>query len=251
MAGALPASVTRIGMLTPSSNTVIEPITAAMLAPLPDVTVHFARFTVMTIGLDGGALAQFDSAPMLAAARQLADARVHAIAWNGTSAGWLGVEADERLCEQITQATGIRAVTSVLSLNALLEQGGHTRIALVTPYTSAVQRRIIATYHSAGFEVVAERHLSLSDNFSFCEVDARQIEQMVRTVAAAQPDVIIPFCTNLAAAPLAAAMEDELGIPIFDTVAVAVRGALDAAGYARPPLRGWGSLFAEPSKAFS
>jgi hypothetical protein len=30
-------------MLTPSSNTVLEPLTAAMLADLPDVTAHFAR----------------------------------------------------------------------------------------------------------------------------------------------------------------------------------------------------------------
>ena len=34
----------RMGMLTPSSNTVLEPTTTAMLSGLPDVTVHFTRF---------------------------------------------------------------------------------------------------------------------------------------------------------------------------------------------------------------
>src|SRR5918912_725830 len=33
----------RLGMLTPSSNTVLEPITYRMLAGVPDVTAHFAR----------------------------------------------------------------------------------------------------------------------------------------------------------------------------------------------------------------
>ncbi|MFY7780442.1 MAG: Asp/Glu/hydantoin racemase, partial [Tagaea sp.] len=74
-----------IGMLTPSSNTVLEPITAAMLAGLPEVTAHFGRFKVTEISLAQGALAQFDDGPILAAAELLADARVGAIVWNGTS----------------------------------------------------------------------------------------------------------------------------------------------------------------------
>jgi maleate isomerase len=41
---------TLLDMLTPSSNTVLEPLTSAMLADdLPDVTAHFARFPVREI----------------------------------------------------------------------------------------------------------------------------------------------------------------------------------------------------------
>ena len=37
---------TRIAMLTPSSNTVVEPYTSAILAPLaPDVSVHFGTLS--------------------------------------------------------------------------------------------------------------------------------------------------------------------------------------------------------------
>src|SRR5476651_1416083 len=42
----------RLGMLTPSSNTVLEPVTAQIVAGLTDVTVHFSRFRVTEIGLD-------------------------------------------------------------------------------------------------------------------------------------------------------------------------------------------------------
>ena len=39
--------VRRVGMLTPSSNTVLEPYTAAMFAPFGEAaSVHFARFRV-------------------------------------------------------------------------------------------------------------------------------------------------------------------------------------------------------------
>ncbi|MDR3496087.1 MAG: Asp/Glu/hydantoin racemase, partial [Ancalomicrobiaceae bacterium] len=40
----------RIGMLTPSSNTVLEPVTSRILAGLADVSVHFSRFRVTAIG---------------------------------------------------------------------------------------------------------------------------------------------------------------------------------------------------------
>ena len=109
-----------LGMLTPSSNTVLEPVTSAMLAGLPDASAHFGRFRVTEISLRDEALNQFDNAPLLRAAELLADARVNVIAWNGTSTGWLGFDADEDLCRAITTATGIAACTSVLALNEAL-----------------------------------------------------------------------------------------------------------------------------------
>src|ERR1700677_1815641 len=68
----------RLGMLTPSSNTTLEPITAAMLTALPQVSAHFSRFRVTEIALTSDALAQFDDRPILAAAELLAHAKVDA-----------------------------------------------------------------------------------------------------------------------------------------------------------------------------
>ena len=61
------------------------------------------------------------------------------IAWNGTSASWLGFERDERLCERIVAATGVAACTSVLAFREIFERAGVSRIGLVTPYVDAVQ----------------------------------------------------------------------------------------------------------------
>src|ERR1700685_1915950 len=104
----------RLGMLTPSSNTALEPITNAMLAGIADVSVHFSRFKVTEIALSESALRQFDDSEILRAAEVLAHAQVDVIPGNGPSAGWLGFDRDERLCERITAATGIRACTTVL-----------------------------------------------------------------------------------------------------------------------------------------
>ena len=234
-----------IGMLTPSSNTVLEPVTGAMLAGLPEVSAHFSRFRVTEISLDGRALGQFDPAPILAAARLLADARVDVIAWNGTSSGWLGFEADEALCHAITRETGIPSTTSVLALNEVMRATGATRFGLVTPYLHEVQARVVATYRRHGFECVAERHLNVPGNFSFSEVTAAQIAAMVQQVAAAKPDCITTFCTNLRAAPLVDALERDTGIPVYDTVSVVLWKTLRMAGVDTSRVVGWGRLFSD------
>lgn len=239
----------RLGMLTPSSNTALEPLTSAMLAEVPGASVHFSRFRVTEISLSEGALGQFDDTPIVEAAALLADARVHAIAWNGTSAGWLGFAADERLCRRITERTGIPATTSVLALEEIFRATGVERFGLVTPYLGAVQERIVESFREAGFECIAERHLDERVNFAFGEVTAEQIAEMVRAVAAARPQAITTFCTNLVAADLVVSLEEELGIPIYDTVSTAVWKSLRLAGLDPRLVKGWGRLFASPRLA--
>ncbi len=235
----------RLGMLTPSSNTALEPLTAAMVAELPEVSAHFARFRVTEISLRAQALGQFDVAPILEAARLLADARVDVIAWNGTSSGWLGFEADEALCARITEETGIAACTSVLALNEAMQLSGRKRFGLATPYLDDVQTRIVANYAASGYDCVAEQHLGRHVNFEFAEVTAEQIRAMVRAVAAAGPQCITTFCTNLHAAALVPALEAELGIPVYDTVSTAVWKALRVCGVDTRRVEGWGSLFTD------
>ena len=121
----------RLGMLTPSSNTVLEPLTAAMLAGLPDASAHFSRFRVVAIDLGAGSRGQFDPAPVLAAAELLADARVDSICWNGTSGAWLGLDLDRALCGTITERTGVPATTATLALVEALRRLGTRRYGLV------------------------------------------------------------------------------------------------------------------------
>jgi maleate isomerase len=232
-----------LGMLTPSSNTVLEPVTAAMLAGVPGASAHFSRFRVTEIALSHSALAQFDDGEILAAAELLGHGKMSSIGWNGTSSGWLGFDADQRLCERITARTGIAACTSVLALNEILEARDITRLGLVTPYRDDVQEKIIANYRAAGIDCVAERHLNLQDNFSFSQVGDEQLRAMVREVAASRPQAITIFCTNLRGAPLAAELEAEFGIPVYDTIATVVWKSLQLAGADPSLVKGWGSLF--------
>jgi len=229
--------------LTPSSNTTLEPVTTQMVAGLPEASAHFGRFRVTEIALSDKALGQFDDSEILRAAELLSHAKVNVIGWNGTSSGWLGFEADERLCRHITEATGIPACTSVLALNEIFQRTGVKRFGLVTPYRDDVQAAIVKNYAASGFECVAERHLKLQDNFSFSEVGADEIRRMTREVAKEKPQAITIFCTNLRGAPLVEELEAELGIPIYDTIATVVWKSLKLAGADPKRIEGWGRLF--------
>ena len=240
-----PSQHKRIGMLTPSSNTVLEPVTTAMLAHLPDVTAHFGRFRVTQISLDATALAQFDLQPIVDAALLLADAKVDAIVWNGTSSGWLGFAADRHLCAAIEAATGAKTGTSVLALAEILRSTKATRIGLVSPYLDEIQEKIVTNFASEGFDCIAERHLRDRGNFSFSQYSEATIADLVREVAKEKPDAIAVFCTNMRGGPVVESLEAEIGIPIYDSVATAVWAGLRAVGTSPVRVQGWGRLFRE------
>jgi maleate isomerase len=233
----------RLGMLTPSSNTVLEPATARLLAETPEITAHFQRLRVLQIGLSPNLSAQFDSAPMVQAAEFLADAKVHALCWNGTSGSWLGLAADRALCAAATEATGIPCTTATLALHEALALLGAKRVALVAPYVAEIQDAIVAQLAAAGITTVAERHLDDPGNYSFADHTAARVDALVREVAAEKPDAIIINCTNFRGTEGAAMIEAETGIPVLDSIAVSLWGALRAAGADTTLLARHGRLF--------
>lgn len=239
-----PSALTRLGMLTPSSNTVLEPMLARMTASAPAFSIHFSRFRVTEITLSEAGLGQFSVDGMVAAAELLAHAKVDVIAWNGTSGGWLGFPQDEELCRRITDATGVPATTSVLGFREAFRTFGLKRIGLVTPYTPDVQGRIMRNWDEAGFPCTAERHCGLSDNFSYGTVDEATISDMVRAVARDGCDAVAIVCTNMQGAHLAPALEREFGLPVIDSVSVTLWAGLQLIGADPAPFAAWGSIFA-------
>jgi maleate isomerase len=241
----------RLGMLTPSSNTILEPVTTAMLSGVPNVTAHFSRFRVTEIAIADSSDRQFDEDEILRAADLLAHAKVNVIAWNGTSASWLGFERDEQLCARIFSATGIPAGTSVLAFREIFQRTGVSRVGLVTPYVATVQAKIMDNWRKAGVFCPAERHSGLRENFAFAEVSERDIADMARAVGQAGVNAVAIVCTNMRGAGLAEELEAELGVPVYDSIATTLWKSLLLAGAAPAQIRGWGSLFSNPLLASS
>jgi maleate isomerase len=231
--------MTRIGMLVPSSNTVAETLTAEMLRGLPDVSLHVARFRVTRLDQSEAALAQFTPAPLLEAASLLRDAKLDSICLNATAACYTGMENDRGLLREL----GADSHTAVLALLEALRAKGARRIGIVTPFLDGVQAATIRVLAEEGFEVAAERHFQDPGNHSFARFTEADVTAALREVAATPGlEALAVISTNLRGPRPAAQLEGELGLPIYDSVATALWGALRRAGVDTSRVRGWGSL---------
>jgi maleate isomerase len=257
----------RLGILVPSSNTALEPLTQALIASLnpplspasiatPKITVHYSRLPVTSISLSPLSLSQFQHEKIVAAAQLLAHAEVDVIGWAGTSAGWLvnGFMNDEALCEEVERVTGVRCTTSVVALGRVLEMYGVKRLGLVTPYGGEVVEAIVRNYAGIGVQVVEEAHLGLERNTEIAEVGEVVLDGLVREVvyggkekAELKVDAVCTFCTNWVAAQRVEFWEKEHGVPVFDTVSVVIWDMLRIAGWDVKSVKGWGGLFQKES----
>lgn len=240
----------RLGVLVPSSNTALEPLTTAIVNAINTqlghhITVHFSRFAVTTISLAPSALGQFELPPILAAAELLAHAEVDIIGWSGTAAGWLGFDKDVSLCEEINKRTGIKATTSVLALNKALDIWDIKNLGLVTPYLDDVQAAIVKNYGAMGIAIGdgMERHLQVQKNNDIAAVGEDILDGLVDDVVAGKADGVTTFCTNLIAAQRVEIWENKHDVPVFDTVTTVVWDMLRQCGIDTAGVEGWGMIF--------
>jgi maleate isomerase len=236
----------RLGILIPSSNTVVEEEAPTLVSQDMPVTLHFSRFRVTAISNSPGSVAQFELDSMVAAASMLADAKVDLIAWTGTAASWLGLARDDAFCKAVTDKTGISATTTVMAINSELHAFGVKRIAFVTPYTAALEKHIVENYASIGMTTVAAERLNITINTEMAAVSVDNIAEMCRAVAKAGPEAIVIMCTNLRGATLSARLTQELGIPVIDSVAATFHHCLMVLGLGNISSAPMGSSLHQP-----
>ncbi len=170
----------------------------------------------------------------------LADARCHAICWNGSAGGLVGFERDRSLCREIETATGARATTSSLALAERLREIGARRFAMVTLNPPEMNDTIRRSFAAEGFECVATTHRSdIADNFAMAQVAPEEIAAMAGQClrdSLARPDALIVYGTNTRGAPVSRMLELTLGVPVLDSVAWGMLGALRLTGIDIAPL---------------
>jgi maleate isomerase len=230
----------KVGHITPSSNTALEPITALMNADLADrVSHHFGRLRVRQMTLDTSSSDQFRFEPMLEAAEMLADAPLDALVWNGTAASWLGLEHDVELCRQITERTGIPASTSTLAFHEAFRLCGMTKIGLAVPYTQDLTNQIAAVYERSGIKTVSQACLDQYVNVEVGNNHFDAVRQVIRNADSPDAECIAVVCTNFPATSLVEELEQELKKPIIDSIAVTFWKGCQLAGI-DPRIDGWG-----------
>ncbi len=208
----------RVGLIVPSSNTVVEDAWTAIAPSMPGLACHFTRISVTAIRQDVATAAQFERERLLSAADLLAELAPARIVWAGTAAAWIGFDHDHELCAQITARTGVPATSSLLEVNAALAARGATRIALITPYRADTEAAIIANYEAAGMSVVARRRLDLTVNTDFAAATPQTLARMAQEADSANVDAILFLCTNMRGADAMTWIAPETRSKVIDSV---------------------------------
>ena len=229
----------RIGMLTPSSNSVVEPWCYKIMGSMDNVSVHFGRVEVLWIDDKEASISQFYDENMIKGFDLLSHVKPMVIGWNGTSASWLGLERDRILIDVIKKRTGCRVVTSTLSIIDALTALNISKIGLVTPYVDSIQKKIINNFELEQLECVSERHFNMTDNFSFGEISESKISNAAEDVISEGAEAVIILCTNLAGAGIVNTLEKRTGVPILDSVVLTIWGAFRSIGLNTNPLVKW------------
>jgi maleate isomerase len=234
----------RVGLIVPSSNTVVEPELARVAGAVPDLELVATRVAVTRIDANSASRQQFEPEPMIAAARLVAHAGVDVLVCAGTSGCWLGLDHDRAIVSAIEDATGIAATSSTLALLDACRAFGASRLFLLTPYVPAVVEQITGTLATERLTVSGGRHLGICDNAAFGAVPRSTLQSIIGGVAGSDCHAVAVVCTNLRALPLLEAdVEQSVGVPILDSAAATVWGAARRIGV---PLRcaGFGALLA-------
>jgi maleate isomerase len=231
-----------LATILPSANTVVERTTQALLRGLPGVAPIFCR--VAKRGAVDPFPDDYDWDALLGAAGLLADAKPDAIVWSASKGAVIGLDHDRALVRRIREATGLPCDTSGLALLRALAALDATRIALIGPHARDYNLRAARGLGAEGIEMVAEASLGITDNLAFAGVGYDAVGDLARQVARPGVQAVVMWNTNCAAAPLAAALEAETGIPLLDATALGVWGGLAAADIAERPGPEWGRLFA-------
>jgi maleate isomerase len=225
----------RVGVLVPSSNTVME--TDFYRRTPPGVTVHTGRMFMeeTTAEAEERMLDEFATP----AARALATARPDVVVFGCTSAGALrGNDYDGLLCERLSQLSAAPVVSVIASVRRAIGSRRGTRIGVITPYVDELNDKIRASLEADGVHVVGIHGLGITENFEIAEVPPDEIVEFgKRCFMGADIDLLFASCTNFRAVDARERLQEQVGVPVvtsnqvaFDaTMAVLERGGVQQA----------------------
>ena len=224
----------RVGLMVPSSNTMMEPDFSTRLGP--DVTLHTARMYLEDTTAEGENRMLDEFA--LPAARDLGTARADVVVFGCTSAGALrGNDYDTDLCQRIGELTGAPAVSTIGAVRAAIAASGAARIGVITPYVDELNEKIRASIEADGIRVAAIRGLGITGNFEIAEVGREEIvafaERALGQLAAeARIGLVFASCTNFGAMAARPAIAERLGLPVVTSNQAVLAAAVAQLGRA-------------------
>lgn len=216
----------RIGLIVPSSNTVME----------PDFHRHFQNAAVVSTTrifleqVTREAEFRMLEEDLPRAVRLIKTTAPDTIVFGCTSAGSLdGLAHDARIGQMIEDQTGAKAVTVLQAVLSQMRIVRPRKIAVFTPYQDDLTNSVARCMVEAGYEVVKAAGMGLRENLDIGRITPAEIVSFVESsLAATAADCLFLSCTNWRALE---AMEPlgRLGLPIVTSNQAAIEAAQQTA----------------------
>ena len=140
-----------VGVLTPQANTTVEPEYAILMPP--GVAWLNARMTSPFGTIEERLLDYFGNVHRFA--KQYANAPIGSLAFACTGTSYLaGVKREDEVLAELTEMLGVPAMSAASSVVQALNLLGASKIALVSPYSGALDEACSPYWSDRGFDVV-------------------------------------------------------------------------------------------------
>ncbi|WP_213775955.1 aspartate/glutamate racemase family protein [Bradyrhizobium sp. dw_78] len=186
---------TRIALLVPSSNTIMENDLHSAL-PREHFTVHTDRMFLVETTRDAEIRMIEDYAAP--AAKDLATVNPDLLVFGCTSAGSLfGLEYDAATCRNLGELAGCPALGVVNSVSDALARIDARRIAVITPYIEDLTRSVADALKNGNREIVAAHGMGISVNVELADPTPGDIVRFAKEkLEGVSFDTLFVSCTN-------------------------------------------------------
>lgn len=239
------SSPSRIGVVVPSVNTVIEAWYPHAFPP--DVSLATAR---MLIGasVTKESLREMDGHG-LEAAKGLATCRPDVIVYGCTASSLVGGrEYDLHLMEEMTRETGITTLTTTESVLRALAHLNVTTLAVASPYTEELGGAEVRFLVDNGHPVLSHAHLGILGGFDLAAPTGDEIREVGLRAwhdSKGKADALFIGCMNMRSHLVLEDLEAEIGAPVVSATQASLWAALGEMG-SRAAIPGYGRLLREP-----
>jgi maleate isomerase len=219
---------TRVGLIVPSSNSVIE---ADFYRRLPaDTTLHTARMYLVQTTPEGESAMLDDHLPV--AINDLRTARPDVMVFGCTSAGALrGNDYEAELIKRIADETGAETFSVAAAVRRVIREAGGRRVGMITPYVDSLNEKIRQSLEDDGLEVAGIHGLGITENFAIAEVEPARIAEFAsECFAGSDIDLLFASCTNFRAIDAREEIHAALGVPVVTSNHAALAVVLDQIG---------------------
>ena len=210
----------RIGLIVPSSNTVMEPDFHRHLRQ--ECTVSTTRIFLEDVNREAEGRMLEDDLPK--AIELIGSTAPEMVVFGCTSAGALGTLAhDDGIAALIQKGCNAQALTVLGAVLTQLRRIAPRKVAIFTPYIEDLTKSIASSLAEGGFSVTKAAGMGIRANLEIGRVTPAQIVGFVESqIKGCAPDCIFLSCTNWRAIEAIEPLQRRLGIPIVSSNQAAI-----------------------------